>query len=107
MTVMMVGWLARALVAAEYHRQDIREQAAGFLTSLFRRSGGWRGWSFSRPSPDEVTIDVYEAQDSEDAGAALHRAGFTRVTIHQHERSKAITCACPSREVVTGRHGKT
>lgn len=90
-----VGWLARALVAAEHNLRDIERQVEGFLTSLF--PDGWQGWSFVR-SGAAAAIDVYEAIESPAAIAALHRAGFVEVRIHEHEASKLITCICTTHE---------
>jgi hypothetical protein len=90
------GWLARALVTAERNLRDAESQVEGFLTSLF--PDGWRGWAFQRGDSGHVEIDVYQAVESPAAVAALHRAGFGGVRIHQHEASKFITCACRTHE---------
>lgn len=87
----LAGWLARALLAADYNLRDVERQVENFLTSLF--PDGWKGWAFERHGR-EVAIDIYEATESPAAAAALHRAGFAHVTVHLHEPSKFITCAC-------------
>lgn len=86
------GWLARALVAAEFNLRDVEHQAQSFLSAIF--PGGWSGWSFSQSDTGAVSIDVYQVEESHSAIHALWRAGFAEVTCHQHEASKLITCAC-------------
>jgi hypothetical protein len=92
-----VGWLARALVIAENNLRDVEDQVEGFLTSLF--PDGWQGWQFVRVTQGTVAIDVYEAIESPAAIAALHRAGFAKVRIHEHESSKFVSCVCPTHQV--------
>lgn len=89
------GWLARLLIAAEHNLRDVERQVEGFLTSLLP---DWQGWAFRRVIGGDVAIDVYMAIDSAAAAAALHRAGFATVTIHDHESRKIITCTCTSHE---------
>lgn len=91
-----VGWLARALVAAEFNLRSVEEQVQGFLTSLF--PDGWKGWSSHRGSRGAVAIDVYEAIESPAAVAALIRAGFTEIRIHPHESSRFVSCMCSTKE---------
>lgn len=90
------GWLARALVTAEHNLRDVEHQVEGFLTSLF--TDGWQGWAFQQGQRSAVAIDVYEAIESPTAIAALHRAGFTEVRVHEHESSKFIRCVCRTHE---------
>lgn len=94
--VTAVGWLARALVAADHNLRDVELQVQGFLTSLF--PDGWQGWSFDPGARGVVAIDVYQAIESPAAVAALHRAGFSVVRVHGHESSKFITCICTTHE---------
>jgi hypothetical protein len=91
-----VGWLALRLVSAEYNPRDAERQVEGLLTSLF--TDGWNGWSFLQNHHGAIAIDVYQALESPAAVAALHRAGFTDVRIHEHERSRFVTCACRTHE---------
>jgi hypothetical protein len=39
-------------------------------------------------------IDVYEAIASEATAAALWRAGFRSVRVHDHKKNKFLRCAC-------------
>lgn len=88
------GWLARQLVTAEHNLRDAESQIEGFLSSLFR--SGWNGWSF-QSTDGIVTIEVYQVDDSAEAAAALHRAGFAVVVLHGHEASHLIRCICTRR----------
>lgn len=92
---MVVGWLARELVTAEFHLRDAERQTEGLLSSLFP---SWHGWAFTRGDGGAVAIDVFEAHETPEAVAALHRAGFAIVVIHPHKGSKVITCSCTPRE---------
>lgn len=86
------GWLARALVTADFNLRDIEKQAEGYLGALFPH--GWHGWAFAPSDTGAVSIDVYKVRATPAAIAALHRAGFAEVVCHEHEASKLITCMC-------------
>lgn len=95
---MVAGWLARTLVSAEHNLRDAEQQVEAFLTSLL---GDWQGWAFVRGANGGVLIDVYEAIETPVAVAALIRAGFTTVILHNHKPSKVATCVCPHHEAPT------
>jgi len=91
-----VGSLARELCDATTDLQERELDVEAVLASLFP---GWvplfprsRGWRFTRPS----VIDVFGAIDSPASAGALHMAGFTIVTIHDHG-SDAAHCECAKR----------
>lgn len=43
---------------------------------------------------DRLELDVYSCTPSTAAVDALQRAGFSTVTLHEHDRSKFAKCAC-------------
>lgn len=93
---LVAGWLARTLVSAEHNLRDAERQVEGFLSALF--VDGWQGWAFVRGANGGVLLDVYEATETPAAVAALIRAGFTTVILHNHKPSKVATCVCVHHE---------
>ena len=86
-------------LAARYYRawQELHaaeRQLEQMLSSLY---SSWSDWE---AGPDG--IDVYDALDSEAAAAALHRAGFRAVRVHDHERRRFSKCSCAIRRDLLG-----
>lgn len=87
-----VGSLAEALRSATDDLVRREQDVEDLLMLLFP---GWRprfprrhGWRFTAPH----TIDVYGVVDSPAAVSALHRAGFRRVTLHDHAVDQRCHC---------------
>lgn len=95
--VSRVGALAQALLAAGERQQRAERDVTDFLDALFPSSAsryGWRGWQFDQGDPSALGIQVYDVfAPSPAAVAALHRAGFLVVTIHDHGAQRN-RCAC-------------
>lgn len=89
-----VGSLAAALQDATNRLSRIEQDVEHTIGALF---AGWRprfprrrGWRFTPPD----ALAVYGiAEDSPAAIGALHRAGFRRVTVHDHVAGQACRCA--------------
>lgn len=86
--------LAALLRQAQDYLGSVHAQVDDLLVVEFP---GWRprfplemGWRFV--PPDE--IHVYNAQESEQAVAALRRAGFSSVVVHTHDALHFLTCRC-------------
>ena len=87
-----VGSLAEALRLAREDLRVVRRDVEDLIAALYP---GWRprfpsdrAWRFT--DPDQ--IDVFDAIESPAATDALHRAGFKRVTAHDHPRSDSCQC---------------
>lgn len=93
-----VGALAQALYTAETRTRAVEKEVTDFLDTLFPSSAsrlGWQGWQFDRAEPSALGIQVYDViTPSPAAVAALHRAGFVVATIHSHDATQFLRCAC-------------
>jgi hypothetical protein len=84
----IVGALAQGLREAEGGLLSAEQRVVDLLVELFP---GWSdGWKWRPPDG----IEIYEVIDSRAARAALHLAGFLRVTCHDHNAKAFLTCDC-------------
>lgn len=93
-----VGSLAEALRTATKDLSRKEQDVEEFLATLFP---GWRprfprrhGWRFTAPD----SISIYDVIESPAAVEALQRAGFGRVTLHDHPITSACRCATHLRD---------
>jgi hypothetical protein len=104
--LVIVGDLVRGLLEAKEHEIDAERAVTDTIAALF---DDWHprfptslGWHWTPADPSKVgraehRIDIYEADDSPAAAAALHLAGFPVVVIHGHPAHLYPTCACVRR----------
>lgn len=72
--------------------QDVEDLLILLFPGWYPRFPSHHGWRFTRPH----TIDVYGVVDSPAAVDALHRAGFGRVTLHDHAVGQRCGCGVRS-----------
>lgn len=89
-----IGSLAKALHEARVDLWVVEQRVDQLIESVFP---DWRprfptsaGWQFTPPDG----IDVYSVVPSPAAVAALRRAGFLVVILHEHDAGKLLTCTC-------------
>ena len=88
--IVPLGSLAGELVAVQAMHIRVGHEMETLLDSLF--PDGWLNYEHH-----DFRLDVYGVHSAPAAIAALQRAGFTTIHLHDHRVSEFTRCACRAR----------